>query len=243
MTHRPIVIAHRGGAAIAPENTLAAFRRALELGVDGIEFDLQRNAAGELVVLHDILGDGDMAEGAPRLESVLDLVAALRPDARLVVDLKATPWCAGRGDDGRRLVDAAAPLLEAHLNKGCVVLASFDFGALEHAAHRLPAFATAFHTMAARWLEGLSAKQTGIPERRDVLAYHEEWRQRRGPGHEALSPLDLMKQAGGAIWSCQHRDLAASAVAVARGLDLMVWTWTVNTESDLARVLALGSMR
>ena len=49
----PLVFAHRGGREWAPENTLAAFSNCLELGVDGIELDVQRCASGELVVIHD----------------------------------------------------------------------------------------------------------------------------------------------------------------------------------------------
>lgn len=45
--------AHRGASAIAPENTMAAFRKAVELGADGIELDVQRSADGQLVVIHD----------------------------------------------------------------------------------------------------------------------------------------------------------------------------------------------
>lgn len=47
------VWAHRGASAVAPENTMAAFRRAVELGADGIELDVQRSADGQLVVIHD----------------------------------------------------------------------------------------------------------------------------------------------------------------------------------------------
>src|SRR5215470_19925973 len=50
---RTKVIAHRGGRRWAPENTMAAFRRSLEAGVDGIELDVQRCASGEIVVFHD----------------------------------------------------------------------------------------------------------------------------------------------------------------------------------------------
>lgn len=50
---KPIVIGHRGAAGIAPENTLVAFRKAAELGADGVEFDVQRTADGELVIFHD----------------------------------------------------------------------------------------------------------------------------------------------------------------------------------------------
>jgi glycerophosphoryl diester phosphodiesterase len=50
---RPLVIAHRGGEGIFPENTLAAFRGAGRLGADILEMDLRRTADGELVVIHD----------------------------------------------------------------------------------------------------------------------------------------------------------------------------------------------
>ncbi|MDX2073905.1 MAG: glycerophosphodiester phosphodiesterase family protein [Alphaproteobacteria bacterium] len=44
---------HRGACGHAPENTLASFRRAIEMGVDGIEFDIQLSKDGEPVVIHD----------------------------------------------------------------------------------------------------------------------------------------------------------------------------------------------
>jgi glycerophosphoryl diester phosphodiesterase len=48
-----LVIAHRGSSATAPENTLAAFRLAVEQDADFIEFDVQESADGEVVVMHD----------------------------------------------------------------------------------------------------------------------------------------------------------------------------------------------
>ena len=50
---RPLFIAHRGASAEAPENTLAAFRRALAVGVDGIELDVQVTRDGVPIVFHD----------------------------------------------------------------------------------------------------------------------------------------------------------------------------------------------
>jgi glycerophosphoryl diester phosphodiesterase len=49
----PLIIAHRGASALAPENTLAAFRRAIEDGADGIEFDVRLSKDGVPVVIHD----------------------------------------------------------------------------------------------------------------------------------------------------------------------------------------------
>ncbi len=47
------IIAARGGTLWAPENTMAAFRNSLELGVDAVQFDVQRCASGELIVMRD----------------------------------------------------------------------------------------------------------------------------------------------------------------------------------------------
>ena len=50
---KPLIIAHRGASALAPENTLAAFRRAIEDGAEGIEFDVRLSKDGVPVVFHD----------------------------------------------------------------------------------------------------------------------------------------------------------------------------------------------
>ncbi|MCS7313960.1 MAG: glycerophosphodiester phosphodiesterase family protein [Bryobacterales bacterium] len=49
----PLVVAHRGASRYAPENTLAAFRKAIELGADLIEFDVRETKDGHLVIMHD----------------------------------------------------------------------------------------------------------------------------------------------------------------------------------------------
>lgn len=49
----PVVVAHRGASAYAPENTLAAVDKADELGITWVENDVQRTGDGELVVMHD----------------------------------------------------------------------------------------------------------------------------------------------------------------------------------------------
>jgi len=51
---RPLVIAHRGACRLAPENTLAAFTAAAELGADAIELDAKLTADGQVVVHHDL---------------------------------------------------------------------------------------------------------------------------------------------------------------------------------------------
>lgn len=49
----PVIIAHRGASAAAPENTMASFRKALEMGAGGIELDVQLSSDGIPVVIHD----------------------------------------------------------------------------------------------------------------------------------------------------------------------------------------------
>jgi len=48
-----LVVAHRGAAAVAPENTMEAYRLAVEMGADAIELDVHLTADGKLAVMHD----------------------------------------------------------------------------------------------------------------------------------------------------------------------------------------------
>ncbi|MDE3060062.1 MAG: glycerophosphodiester phosphodiesterase [Pseudomonadota bacterium] len=100
-------IGHRGACGHAPENTLASMQKALELGVDGFEFDIQMSGDGEPVVIHDDTlerttsgrgfvsdytfkelqqFDAGKGERIPSLRQVLDLVDGR---CRLFIELKA----------------------------------------------------------------------------------------------------------------------------------------------------------
>ena len=120
-----LVIGHRGAAGLAPENTLASFRRAAELGVDAVELDVHV-VEGELAVIHDdtvdrttdgrgpLAGYGlaalrelDAGEGEriPLLEEVFD---ALPPSIGVNVELKGkatgTVLADRLPDDGREIL-------------------------------------------------------------------------------------------------------------------------------------------
>jgi len=71
MPHRTQVYAHRGAKAVAPENTLPAFEKAIELGAAGIELDTQATADGHLIVLHDFNLEGTTTGNGPLREHTL----------------------------------------------------------------------------------------------------------------------------------------------------------------------------
>jgi glycerophosphoryl diester phosphodiesterase len=84
---RPLRIAHRGASALAPENTLAAFRAALEVGVDLVEFDVIALESGELVVAHS---PGEIVSETPTLDEALRFFVDEAPEVGLHLDLKLT---------------------------------------------------------------------------------------------------------------------------------------------------------
>ena len=67
--HHALKIGHRGAAGHAPENTLAAVRKGIALGVDFVEIDIRRTADGRLVVLHDATVNRT-TDGKGRIESL-----------------------------------------------------------------------------------------------------------------------------------------------------------------------------
>jgi len=50
----PLIIGHRGAKGIAPENSLSGFKKAVELGIDGVELDVHLTKDGKLIVIHDM---------------------------------------------------------------------------------------------------------------------------------------------------------------------------------------------
>jgi glycerophosphoryl diester phosphodiesterase len=110
---RPLVVAHRCGSAVAPENTRAAIGRALREGADAVEVDVLPSRDGHLVVHHDerllrtagvdhAVGDLDLAElraldvgrwfgpefVGERIMTLEEVAAALPPPIGLVADFK-----------------------------------------------------------------------------------------------------------------------------------------------------------
>ncbi len=137
-----LIIAHRGGPDRAPENTLAAFRIAIGLGVDGVELDCQRSKDGALVVIHDetvdrttngkgLVGELTLAElraldagegePIPTFEEVL--VLAKDGGVQLVAEIKSPELYPGLEVEMLRAVEAAGYLERT-------IFISFDWEAL-----------------------------------------------------------------------------------------------------------------
>jgi glycerophosphoryl diester phosphodiesterase len=99
---RPLVIAHRGFSSRHLENTLAAVRAALELGVDFVEIDVQETRDGELIVFHDYRlnricgGHGRVRHKTlteiqrlnPRVPTLREVLGACQGKARVLVEIK-----------------------------------------------------------------------------------------------------------------------------------------------------------
>ena len=142
-----LVIAHRGASAEEKENTLPAFERAIELGADYVEFDVQVGSDGGLVVFHDLMLDrltpargplrarpqAELRElGIPTLEEVLELTAGR---IGVMAELKS-PWLFRRHD----MVGRTARLLPAD-----AVVVSFSRRAILETRRLRPSLRTVQH--------------------------------------------------------------------------------------------------
>src|SRR5574342_839110 len=104
-----LLAAHRGGALLWPENSLLAFRSALALGADFIEFDVHLSRDGEVVVIHDpTLGRTTTGSGPVKDRTVAELRALRLKDRTGAVTEETVPTLdevatvAARG--GRRML-------------------------------------------------------------------------------------------------------------------------------------------
>ncbi len=126
LPNRPAVLAHRGSGK--PENSLAAFRRALAAGADGVELDVRSTADGALVLSHDaslpggaLIGESTTT-GSEAVASLTRLEEALQAcrGAWLDVEVKHDPAT----DPSRLNARRTAKLLQHHRHR--VLVTSFD---------------------------------------------------------------------------------------------------------------------
>ena len=157
MTGRPLVLGHRGASAVAPENTVAAFSRARELGADGVELDVRRTLDGVLLVHHDpaIAGVGaigtitfaDIRTAVPAVPTLDEALDALR-GLVVNVEVKCLPWEPDADVDGS-VMRATLDVISAYVrdaNTGMIVVSSFSLAAVDLAREYEPEIATGWLT-------------------------------------------------------------------------------------------------
>jgi glycerophosphoryl diester phosphodiesterase len=236
--NRPLVIAHRGYSAIAPENTLPAFERALAAGADLIELDYHHTRDGVPMVLHDYTldrttdatrrwgGKGVRVADRP-YEDLKELEAGLwfnPPQAGVrLPTLSQALEVIQRGSVTlieRKAGDAATcvKLLKEWRRINHVIVQAFDWDYLRD-----------YHRLEPRQVLGA----LGPPSTRDGRKLTEK--------EKALTPawLDEVKATGAraAVWNKQV-DAAAVKAAHERGLKL--WVYTINDDSLAKQLLAMG---
>ncbi|HWA25221.1 MAG TPA: glycerophosphodiester phosphodiesterase [Lacunisphaera sp.] len=187
---QPLIIAHRGASAEKPENTLAAFRRALALEVDGIELDVQVTRDGVPVVFHDpvlrrLTGVPGRLSGKTWAELALLRVLGREPIPRLVDVLRLTRGLAVVQVEMKS--GPVAPIIRAISAARAdewVVLASFDqrlVTAASTLAPRIPrmlisdgraAPARLVRQLAACGASGLSVNQRSVRSAAWVSHFH-----------------------------------------------------------------------
>ncbi len=219
---RPLFIAHRGASAHAPENTLAAFERALADGADGVELDVRITRDGVPVVCHDArLG---------RLASRRGAIAQLTRDELHAVRLRGEPLptlaeahalTAGRGVTQIEIKPGVpvAPVVQAVQRAraaGAVVFASFDAAIVDEARRLAP----------------------GIP-RMLICGYRRLERGAPAARVEALVPILAALGATGV--SIDWRALRTpDFIPALKSRGPCVWCWTVNDPRVMRRLADWG---
>jgi glycerophosphoryl diester phosphodiesterase len=214
VSSRPLVFAHRGGAALAPENTLDAFDNGLAIGADGIELDVRLSRDGVVVVHHDATLDrttplrGRVAayrtdELANVKVPTLHAVLARYPTARVIVEMK-------EGTAAMALAVVNAVRAAGAVDRVC--LGSFSRRPLREARRLEPDVATSAAREEVRW------------------ALYRSWC--RWPVmHVPYSGYQIPEIAG------STRVVSPRFVADAHAAGLGVQVWTVNHETDARRLI------
>ncbi len=214
-----LVLAHRGANRLAPENTVTAFTRALELGADGVELDVHRTYDGLLIVRHDadtgagVISDLPLSTVRETLPDVPTLAEALDAcSGRLVnVEIKNLPgdpdW-----DPAERAAELVVGLLAARAGHDDVLVSSFNLATVDRVRALDPSVPTAWLTFGRDPFESL-----------ETAAVH---------GHSALHP-DRWSLAGGGTGP-------EALVERAHERGVRVNVWTVNDDADVVRMAAAG---
>jgi glycerophosphoryl diester phosphodiesterase len=247
---QPWNIAHRGGAALVPENTLTAFEDAVARGCDGAELDVQLTSDGVVVVHHDFRLKAGLArkdgawlsEPGPRIKDLS--LAQLRQ-----FDVGTAQPGGGYALTHPLLkpVNASAPTLE-------------EVAALA-AARRFILFVELKCDTSADSADPLTLADAAFQVTGDRAIYVGfDWRALvplvargavcwfttdRPPGElsgDSRPAIDAIAQAGGKGWFPNFADATPGNVAYARARGLKVGAWTVNDPADMNQLKALDAI-
>jgi glycerophosphoryl diester phosphodiesterase len=228
-SHKPMVIAHRGGALESTENTIGAFQRAVKIGADGIETDIRLTRDGVVVVYHD--------EYFGRVEGLPE-----RQRTRLISDLTYSEVTAQTlipvgDDDGSRRV----PTLLDLLNNVKSVLLNIEL-------KRCARFDELVNKTIAL-LKGLPELDRVVLETPDLEtarkvrdAIGPRLKLHINPGYDDTVPYSqalerVLKFKPHSI-SVSFKKLSREIVELAHKAGVEVWVWTVNSP-DIAQAMAL----
>jgi glycerophosphoryl diester phosphodiesterase len=232
------VVAHRGGMALAPENTAEAFRRALALGADVLEMDLRFTGDGEIVLMHDETVDRT-TDGTGRVADMhLAEIRQLDAGYRFVdgkgrfafrgsgIGVPSFPQILERFADTRLNVEMKG-FTDDQARALCGVLRLHD------ATARVLVSAFAHAPMAA-FREACPEVATGAT-RREAIAFYSLFRV--GLDHLFRSPALTMQLP---LRLRGRRIITLSLLEVAGASNRPIQVWTVNDEADMERLLEMG---
>jgi glycerophosphoryl diester phosphodiesterase len=224
---RPLNFAHRGASHQAPENTLAAFRRACELGADGIELDVQLSKDGEMVVIHDFSLEGTTdGEGLVRgktLDELKELDAGSWFDPAFAGERILTLSEVIDAVDDRLLlnIEVKTKRLRDDELAGAVV----DAIEKSHLLDRV--VVSSFNPLVARRVKQLNAQ---IPIGLLYAPWHRFYR--REPWQRYLSRFDALHP--------HHTIADGEYVSWARKRGYRVHVWVANEPKDMWRLVGEG---
>jgi len=229
-----LVAAHRGGAALWPENSLLAFRSALALGVDALELDLHLTADGEVVVLHDpSLDRTSTGTGAVRDLKLADLAAVRLKTREGAVTAERVPTFA-------QVLDLVAPTSAELLPEIKVDANRQRYDGIEEKvlalirARGLRSRTTiqAFQVETIRRLRELEPKARTML----LVARGDVERDRARPAEAVRRAREL----GATDLGMNHRLIDTDVMSAARAAGIRVAAWTPNEEADIRRMVELG---
>jgi len=224
MSQRVITIAHRGASGTRPENTLSAFRRAIEVGADMIELDLRASADGVAVVMHDAAVDRTTDGSGAVSELTLKQLRALDAGA-----WRAPDFAGERVPDLAEVVALTAGRIGLDLE---LKVAGVEEQALE-AVQRVGdgwSFISSFHDESLAQVRQLDPSvRTGLIVGINPL------------GEDEIRRLvERVQGLGASILAASYRGITPALMEAAAAAGISVIAWTVDERDDMRRMLELG---